>query len=341
MPDPATLLTAVLLAGVPSLLYLAILNAIDRYEKEPWTILLACVGGGAVVAPLLSIGLVALAGRPAELTPSLAPGAGGSDPFVAVVQELVKGAILVLLIRSVRSEFDDVLDGVVYGAALGAGFGATETFVYALGGTGGLEPGTMLALLVSGLNHAFYGGVAGAIMGFARRMADRRLEWLVAVYAILTAALLHALHDALPAITARLIERPDAALGVVTRLIADGVNVLGLVLLAVAVVFAWRREGRVVRDQLRDEVDAGVVPLTDYEALPYARRRLSRQMELYRAGGLGGVRTQRRIYATEGELAFHKWRLTARRRHRPDPARTDELRAEIARLLARLTEERR
>ena len=81
MPDPSAILPAVLLAVVPSLIYLVVLNAIDRYEKEPWTILLACVGVGAVVA---------------------------------------LGALLIILVRSVRDEFDDILDGVIYGAAVGA-----------------------------------------------------------------------------------------------------------------------------------------------------------------------------------------------------------------------------
>ena len=84
MPDPSAILPAVLLAVVPSLIYLVVLNAIDRYEKEPWTILLACVGVGAVVAPLMAIG------------------------------------VFVVLGRSVRDEFDDILDGVIYGAAVGA-----------------------------------------------------------------------------------------------------------------------------------------------------------------------------------------------------------------------------
>jgi RsiW-degrading membrane proteinase PrsW (M82 family) len=339
LPEPTALLSAVVLAGVPSLIYLAVLNAIDRYEKEPWTILIACVAGGAIIAPIASVALVGLTGRPTELTPSLAPGAGGADPVVAVIQEVVKGIVLIVLTRGIRSDFDDVLDGVVYGAALGAGFAATETLVYAAGGTAGLDAATIGALLVSGLNHAFYGAVLGAILGAARRLNDPRLEWIVALYGLLTAALLHALHDALPQILARLLDRPDAAVGLGTRVLADGVNALGLITLAVAIAFAWRRESRIVRDELRDEVDSGVVPIADYEALPSARRRLSRQVATLRQGGVGQVRDLRRLFATEGELAFHKWRLATRRRHRPDPARTDLLRDEIARLRSRLVED--
>ena len=80
MPDASTILAAVLLAVVPSLVYLAILNAIDRYEKEPWTILLACLGVGAIVAPALSLAILVLAGRSAVLPPAFAPGSAARRP---------------------------------------------------------------------------------------------------------------------------------------------------------------------------------------------------------------------------------------------------------------------
>ena len=55
---------AVVLAGVPSLAYLVVLNLVDRYEKEPWTILLACIGLGAVAmeAVYCAIALTSLFG---------------------------------------------------------------------------------------------------------------------------------------------------------------------------------------------------------------------------------------------------------------------------------------
>ena len=142
MPEPTTIVSALLIAIVPSVAYLLVLNAIDRYEKEPWTILMACVGLGAVVAPILVVLVLVLLGRPAALPPAFAPGLR-PDPVVGIVEEVVKGLLLVGLVRSVRDEFDDVLDGVIYGAALGAGFGAAESFLYVVGGTGQLGGDTV------------------------------------------------------------------------------------------------------------------------------------------------------------------------------------------------------
>jgi protease PrsW len=332
VPVTATLLNGVVLALVPSLLYLLVLNAVDRYEKEPWRILFASIGLGAVVAPLLVIGLFAITGREPTLRPQFAPTVNGVDPLVPVVQEVVKGFLLFGLTHSIRDEFDDILDGVVYGAALGAGFGAAESFVHVAAGTGGLGGDTVVALLISGLGHAFYTAVAGACLGLASRLHDGRLAVIVGLYGIATAALLHALHDALPFMLARVVDQPDAALGLGTRLLAQFLNVLGIVTLAVIVYFALRREHRVLHDQLADEVASGVVSQEDYDTIGSIRRRYRRELGLLRSSGVRPFRTARRLYATEGELAFHKYRLAHRKRRRPSPERTDRLRDEIRRL---------
>jgi RsiW-degrading membrane proteinase PrsW (M82 family) len=330
MPDASAILPALLLAVVPSLVYLAVLNAIDRYEKEPWTILLACLGLGAVVAPLISMAVFVLVGRDATLPPAFAPGPS-PDAFTAIVEEVTLGILLIVLVHTVRNEFDDILDGVIYGAAIGAGFGATETFLYALGGTELLSSETAVALVVAGLNHAFYMAVFGAILGWAQHL-PRVERWIAIVLGLATAAFLHAFHDTLPMILSRLLGQPDAALGAFSRLLADVVNWLGLLTLAVVVVVAWRREARILKAELQDEVAAGVVSEADYATITSFGGRLGRQAGMLRTGGMAPVMRLRRRYAAEGELAFHKWRLTVRNRRLPPIERGDELRAEILRL---------
>lgn len=338
MPDLSALPTALLLAVVPSLAYLAILNAVDRYEKEPWTILLACLGLGAIVAPAISLAVLGLAGRPVALAPQFAPGAGGGDPLVGAVQELAKAGVLLALVRLVRDEFDDVLDGVIYGAAIGAGFAAAETFAFALGGTGELRGETLGALLVAGLDHAFYTAAFGAVAGWATRLPDARQAWIVVGYGAATSVLLHVLHDSLPAILGRLLERPDAVAGTVTRVVAQLINVLGVLTLAVVVVLAWRREGRVVRTRLADEVRLGVIGDEDLATIPSLRRRMVVQLAAARSRGWRGARDVERFHEAAGELAFHKERLEVRRRRRPAPERTEQLREEVRRLRRTLEE---
>ena len=331
MPDASAILPALLVAVVPSLIYLVVLNAIDRYEPEPWTILLACIGMGAVVAPLITIGIFVLAGRGATLPPAFAPGLS-PDAFTAIVEEVVLGVLLILLVRFVRDEFDDVLDGVIYGAAIGAGFGAAESFLYVLGGTDMLSGETVVALVVAGLNHAFYMAVFGAILGWAQPLPTAQ-RWIVTILGLATAAWLHAFHDTLPLILSRVLGQPDAAVGALSRLVADLVNWLGLLTLVVVIVVAWRREALILKVHLQDEVTAGVVSEADYATITSFRGRLGREAGRLRTGGLSGTMRLHDRYAAEGELAFHKWRLTVRNRKLPPAERGDALRAQI-RLLA-------
>lgn len=324
MPEPTAILVAALLALVPSLLYLFVLNQIDRYEKEPWTILLACLVAGALIAPAISIAILAVLGRPLGLPPAFAPGVS-PDAVTAIVEETVVGLVLVVIVRTVRHEFDDVLDGVIYGAAVGAGFGAAETFLYAIGGVGQLSNATVARLLVAGLNHAFYGAVIGATLGWARDLPGLQ-RWVATVLGIATAAWLHAFHDTLPLIIANVLGRPEAAIGTLSRLLADLVNWLGILTLVAVVVFAWRREARVLRAELHDEVADGLISADDYATVATFLGRWRRQLALFRSGGLDAVRRLRRRYAAEGELAFHKWHLRRRVGYRPDPARGDQLR---------------
>ena len=186
-----------------------------------------------------------LAGRDATLPPAFAPGLS-PDAFTAVVETVTLGILLIVLVRFVRDEFDDVLDGVIYGAAIGAGFGAAESFLYALGGTEMLSGSTVASLVVAGLNHAFYMAVFGAILGWAQPLPTAQ-RWIVTVLGLATAAWLHAFHDTLPLILSRVAGQPDAAVGALSRLLADLVNWLGLLTLAVVVVIAWRREARILR----------------------------------------------------------------------------------------------
>ena len=325
----ANLLAAVILAGLPTLGYLFILNLLDRYEKEPWRLMLACVGAGAILAPLVSIGVLRLVGHDASLAPQLAPGAAGADPLVAIVEELVKGLLLIAVVRLIRDEFDDVIDGVVYGAAVGAGFAASETFLYVLGGVGGLGQGTLFLLLLAGLGHACYGAVTGAALGFASRLADRRQAVVVIAYGLASAALFHALHDALSFILARLVERPDAGVGFLTLLLGSGLNFIGLVALGVLIIFAWRNESQVLREQLAPEVEGGLVSARDYQDLSSTRARIGRQLGFLRARNPRRARAQRQMYAALGELAFHKRRAANAKRHAPDSARDTRLRLRI------------
>ncbi len=322
---------AIVLAIAMVAIYLVVLNAIDRYEKEPTSILIACVLLGAIVAPFIVAAIFAVMGRGFDLPLDFVAG-GATDAWTGIVEESVSGVLLLILVFLIRDEFDDVLDGIVYGAALGAGFGAAESIWFAIGGTGLLTTESIVALLVSAFNHAFYGAVFGAIVGYARWHGSTTRKWAIIVLGLATAALLHAFHDTLPTIMARVLGRPEDAVAGLSRAIALTIDLLGLVTIFVAVILYWRREAQVLREQLRDEVATGVVTQPDYDTITSARRSIGRQMAALRSRGWRGFVSLHRLYATEAELAFVKRRLEIHRRRRPDESRVDELRTQIGQL---------
>jgi RsiW-degrading membrane proteinase PrsW (M82 family) len=331
IPSLSTIVVAALLAVVPTLIYLVILNWIDRYEKEPWTLLIAGAVLGGVVAPLISMAIIGVSGRGFQLTPSFAPRPTGADPFVALVEELVKGGTLLALVLYVRDEFDDVMDGLVYGAAIGAGFGAGETFLYAIGGVA-LPPQTLVRLMVSGLDHALYTAVFGAALGAARFMPSRLERWVVSILGLATAVLLHCLHDATPTILARLVPGTFGTPGLLSQLIAEVIPFLGILTLLAVIYFAWRNEARVLRKELSPEVDSGVITKEEFDTITSRSAQFRSTRTVYRSHGMRGVRTLHRMYATQGELAFAKRRLTIRQRRRPSDQTPDQLRTQIASL---------
>ena len=337
IPSLSTIVVAALLAVVPTLIYLVILNWIDRYEKEPWTLLIAGAVLGGVVAPLISMAILGLSGRGFELTPSFAPRPTGADPFVALVEELVSGACLLVLILYVRDELDDIMDGLVYGAAIGAGFGAGETFLYAIGGVA-LPPQTLVRLVVAGLDHALYAAVFGAALGAARFMPDRLQRWAVSILGLATAVLLHCLHDATPTILARLLPATFGTPGLLSQLIAELIPFLGIITLLVVIVLAWRHEARVLRVELLPEVASGTITQQEFDTVTSRSLKWRQGRQVYRARGLRGVQELRRLWATEGELAFEKRRLLIRERRRPNEASADQLRSQIATLREQIGE---
>jgi RsiW-degrading membrane proteinase PrsW (M82 family) len=157
-----------------------LIYVLDLYEREPVTLLVAAFVWGAVAATTLSaIGnagwgvVVARVGGPefaARWTAAL------TAPFV---EEVLKGAGIVLIVLIARDEIDDVMDGFVYGALCGLGFAVVEDVFYFIavfgGDVGGVLEGFFVRVIASGLySHVLYTGLVGMAVGvLTTRRHDR------------------------------------------------------------------------------------------------------------------------------------------------------------------------
>ena len=172
-------------AVAPAAVYALLIWWCDRYEREPWALLAVAFVWGAVPAIIISALAEMMFGVPlAGLQAMRLVNLLEASALAPVVEEATKALALVGLLLFFRREFDDVLDGLIYGALVGIGFGMTENLLYFLaafftGGWGVWGTVVFLRALVLGLSHAFYTAFSGVGLGLARLARSGWQRWLM------------------------------------------------------------------------------------------------------------------------------------------------------------------
>jgi protease PrsW len=324
------LLIAALGGLVPTVVYVSFIWWLDRYEKEPVWLLALAFAWGAVPAAIVSVivevivdaGIVAVAGD--GLLSTLAT-ASISAPLV---EESAKGIALAALVLFLRREFDNVLDGIVYGAMIGFGFALTENvFAYFLpillqeGINAGLT-NIFMRTVVFGFNHAFWTGITGAALGYARLAPGRASRLLVPPAGWLLAVVLHGVHNT----GATLVEQ--------TLCLSLGVSLLvhwgGLFLLLSVAYLTWQRESRWIERGLIEEVERGAITAQELRLLRSAPARQRVRLHAWRGGGRSAVRLVAHYFQSATELAFTKAHLRLRGDEGGNLAEIERLREAVA-----------
>ena len=156
-------------AVVPALLLVWFFHARDTFPEPPrvlWTTFgLGCLS----VVPAVALGMTI---EPVLQTrDALSVAAFQAFVIAALCEEGAKLSVL-LGYSFRRSEFDEPMDGIVYGAAASLGFAGLENILYVL--DGGFAIAVVRGLL-SVPGHATYGAVMGYYVGRAR--FDRENRW--------------------------------------------------------------------------------------------------------------------------------------------------------------------
>ena len=284
-------ITAILAAVIPTAFYSMLLWWLDRYEKEPLSLILAAFLWGALPAIGMAVLFELVLSAPLERSP-LGPGATAWG-LAPLVEEPIKALALVGLFWFARYEFDGPLDGIVYGALVGFGFSMTENLLYFLR-YDGLDTLFWVRGVFFGLNHAFFTSMIGLALGAVRYGRSRWLNALAFMGGLALAILFHALHNFAA-------HYQLAGLFVSWLIQSGGV----LVVLAIAVL-AWRNERGWMEQELGEEVRAGVLAPRDYEEIISSPRRVRRQFDALLAGGWVRYRKVRRLHHLATELAFRK-----------------------------------
>jgi protease PrsW len=322
----AVFAAAALIGTLATIPVAALLWYLDRRERESVWLFGGALLWGAVISTGLSailnalgfgfitLGLEVAGGMDSEMVGQLLAAALVAPP----VEEMAKGLALLVLFWFLRAEFDNVRDGIIYGALVGLGFNIAEYALYVMQGflADGVAPyaeqfaGRFVFLGFNG--HMLWAALTGAGVGIARQTRSGCLRVAAPVGGYALATLAHALNNSLGIfalafflyllgfdVEGGLVGVPATALWQAAALQNVLVQGFPYILLLVLLWLSARWERDVIRAYLADEVGVSVTPEE------FARVQEDRPFRITRR--LHG--TAARLANAQNELAFRKWHV--------------------------------
>ncbi|MEP0862772.1 MAG: PrsW family intramembrane metalloprotease [Ignavibacterium sp.] len=245
-----------LAAIIPMTIYLILIWRFDKYDREPFGMVLANYLWGAIGAIFLalvgSFFLTAIISFFVKDDKSL--GLVGAVAVAPFVEEITKGIFLLITVSN--RKFDNITDGIVYGGAIGLGFGMTENFLYFVGNADNL--GSWIAIIIirtlfSAVMHCVSTATLGAFLGYSKFMSKGK-RILFALIGLTIAMLIHAGWNSSVSF------QSTAPLGFLFLFITV------LIFITVFTV-SVARERKIIFNELSEEADNGIIPSTHLSIL--------------------------------------------------------------------------
>ncbi|PKW27067.1 PrsW family intramembrane metalloprotease [Phycicoccus duodecadis] len=299
-----TALLALAVAVIPLGIVLPTFVWLDRFESEPTRYLVGAFLWGAlvaaIVAALFNTSAILVLQNTTDPTAALTTTAVLVAP---VVEEALKGALVLLVWLVLRREFDGVTDGMVYAGVCAAGFAFTENIqylaqAYTEGGRQGLTATFVVRCLFSPFAHPMFTVLTGVGIGVAATSRSWLPKVLAPLAGYVLAVLAHALWN-LAAVT--------GGNGLVTVYLLVEVPVF--LAFVGFVVWARRREGRLIGLFLRPYADTGWISPGEVAMLSSMGRRREARMWARANAGPQGLKAMRAFQDTASELALLRRRM--------------------------------
>jgi predicted ATPase/RsiW-degrading membrane proteinase PrsW (M82 family) len=336
---------------------LVLIRYLDRYNRQPLGLLALVAAWGATGAAAISV-----AGN--EFVKEMLSGdvrtVFGDAISAPLVEETAKGLALVAAVGPVRwlvkragiSLFEGVGAGIAYGAAVGLGFGFTEDvyFLVDKARTAGIDAGFETFLYRRDffgpaiLHHAVFTAAFGAGIGLATSTTRRALKLALPAAGFALAVMMHAVNNGLVEFVVVLkygvgqaadwVREPllSPAVAHTASSVTKLMRVIDFYYLAMffgAIVYWTIRQRNVIRDELDEEVDLGLIKRSDYALMFDGARRRAADWRLLRSGQLEQLRHEHRLRNAQAQLGLLKWRT---RRLGGNWSRVHRARREIATL---------
>ncbi|GAB3559161.1 RsiW-degrading membrane proteinase PrsW (M82 family) [Actinopolyspora lacussalsi] len=298
-----------LVALLPVGVVFAAIVWIDRWEPEPPMLLLGAflwgAGGATACAFLLND---AMTGFGEILFSGTLQQHFALVVTAPLVEEAAKSLFVVALWFRRRSEFNGMVDGIVYASLTAAGFAFIENIFYfgkafAQAGLGDMTGGIVAVFVLRGVlapfSHPLFTAMVGIGIGLATRAGGPRIRGLWPVLGFLAAVLLHAFWNA------------STTLGGV-RFIDIYFVIMVPIFLGTGWLVVWhrKREQRIVAAQLPALQRAGLIVSSELEKLASLSARRDWKRRVRRNSGKEAARSVRDYQIAVTELAFLQHRAS-------------------------------
>jgi RsiW-degrading membrane proteinase PrsW (M82 family) len=315
---PSSIVAALTIPLIPVIGIGLLVNFIDRFEREPWFLRLAAFLWGAIIAipPAFFV---------EQNLDSIIQTIPGNSPLVHAIfqglavgftEEAVKGLGLLLLFILLRDEFDNVTDGIVYGALIGAGFAMVENFIYFA-----FDAKEFLVFLIVGrivlgwLCHSTFTVCFGAALGYIRHTRVRWRQIVIPLLGFVAAVGLHSIFDFITFFaTSIVINAPtDPLVNTISLIAIIGDYIPPFIAQLVIMYFLIKslaHEAAVIREFLAQEVSKGIVRVDEYALLQNSFHRTREERRVLKRSGFKQWLRVKALYQTEIGLAFRKWHVS-------------------------------
>ena len=311
----SSIVAALTIPLLPAIGINLLVNFMDRYEREPWFLRLAAFLWGAIIAIPFAFFIEQdiqnlLGPNTSDIVRNMFDGLNAG-----VTEETVKGLGLLLLFFILRDEFDNVTDGIVYAALIGAGFAFVENFRYFASNSRDTLVFLIVGRVILGwLGHSTFTACFGAALGYVRHTRVRWKQILIPLLGYLVAVGLHSFYDFVDFQAGAAIRAApndsSVALFSLIAIIGDYIPpFLAQIGLLYILVKGLAHEAAVIREFLASEVSNGVVMVNEYALLQNSFHRTREERRVLRKSGIRQWLRVKALYQTEIGLAFRKWHV--------------------------------
>ncbi len=302
---PVALLAGLIFATLPVPIYISLILWLDRFEAEPlWLLSMVFIWGATVAVFVAYIanttGAIVVYNATGDVQMAELYGAVISAPLF---EEGAKGLVLFIIFFWKKDEFDGILDGIVYAAMVGLGFAMTENIQYYGNAAleGGLQGSSRLFILrgaIAPFSHPLFTSMTGIGLGWARQSHNKAIKVLMPLIGLGLAMFLHSMWNLTASIS--------GALWILTYVF---IMIPVFITALIVIIFALRREGRIVREHLLGDFHRGFLTQDEYNRLGSVGGRMGSSYRALRHGGFGIWRARMQFNQMASELAFHRSRV--------------------------------